>query len=151
MDADKIVLDLSRRFSAPLPEFYKRRIVFWYDEEQKFTDQIDEITLDGVKIVKLTGSNLFAVERLLTIEDTASNYLVYCPVAYESPEKNWLLNIELYSGSRSGRISTPSGWTSWNPTKPELSGAGGAVQQGFQCAGTPEENCSADFQNRKDF
>ena len=31
MDAEKIIQDLNRRFAAPLPEFYKRRIIFWYD------------------------------------------------------------------------------------------------------------------------
>ena len=29
MDADKIMQDLNRKFAAPLPEFYKRRIVIW--------------------------------------------------------------------------------------------------------------------------
>ena len=29
MDADKIIQDLNRKFAAPLPEFYKRRIVIW--------------------------------------------------------------------------------------------------------------------------
>ena len=27
MDADKIIQDLNRRFAAPLPEFYQRRII----------------------------------------------------------------------------------------------------------------------------
>ena len=30
MDTDKIIQDLNRRFAAPLPEFYQRRIIFWY-------------------------------------------------------------------------------------------------------------------------
>ena len=98
MDADKIMQDLSRRFSVPLPEFYKRRIIFWHDEDKEFESQIDDIVLPEAKIVKLTGSNQFEVKKLLTVDDTVSNYLVYCPVSYESPEKNWLLNIELYSG-----------------------------------------------------
>ena len=29
MDSEKIIQDLNRRFAAPLPEFYKRRIVVW--------------------------------------------------------------------------------------------------------------------------
>ena len=28
MDTDKIIQDLNRRFAAPLPEFYRRRIIF---------------------------------------------------------------------------------------------------------------------------
>lgn len=45
METDKIVLDLSRRFAVPLPEFYERRIIFWYDEEHEYADKLDEIRL----------------------------------------------------------------------------------------------------------
>ena len=38
MDTDKIIQDLNRRFAAPLPEFYQRRIIFWYDEDKEFQD-----------------------------------------------------------------------------------------------------------------
>lgn len=98
MDAEKVVQDLNRRFSAPLPEFYERRIIFWYDEDREFEEQIDEISLDNAKLIKLTGSNHFEIKKLLALDDLLSNYLVYCPVAYEKLEDNWLLNIALYSG-----------------------------------------------------
>ena len=35
MDTDKVIQDLNRRFAALLPEFYQRRIIFWYDEDKK--------------------------------------------------------------------------------------------------------------------
>ena len=41
MDTDKIIQDLNRRFAAPLPEFYQRRIIFWYDEDKEFEDKLD--------------------------------------------------------------------------------------------------------------
>ncbi|WP_027207202.1 BREX-1 system phosphatase PglZ type A [Butyrivibrio fibrisolvens] len=97
MDSDKIIQELNQRFTAPLPEFYKRRIVFWYDEDGEFRDRLDEVTLTDAKLVALTGTNNFAVKKLLSVDDTTSNYLVYCPLAYEKPEDNWLLDIELYS------------------------------------------------------
>lgn len=31
MDTEKILEELNSRFAAPLPEYYKRRIVFWKD------------------------------------------------------------------------------------------------------------------------
>ena len=96
MDAEKIIQDLNRRFAAPLPEFYKRRIVVWIDEDQEFVDKLDEITLGGAKIVALTGANNFYVKKLLAVDDPTSNYLVYRPFAYESDEDNWLLDVELY-------------------------------------------------------
>ncbi|MBE5871715.1 MAG: BREX-1 system phosphatase PglZ type A [Lachnospiraceae bacterium] len=97
MDSDKIIQELNQRFTAPLPEFYKRRIVFWYDEDGEFWDRLDEVTLTDAKLVALTGTNNFAVKKLLSVDDTTSNYLVYCPLSYEKPEDNWLLDIELYS------------------------------------------------------
>lgn len=53
VDTDKIIHDFNARFEAPLPEFYKRRIVFWYDEEREFEDKLDEIVLDNAKIAAL--------------------------------------------------------------------------------------------------
>ena len=96
MDAEKIIQDLNRRFAAPLPEFYKRRIIVWIDEDQEFVDKLDEITLGGAKVVALTGTNNFYVKKLLAVDDPTSNYLVYRPFAYESDEDNWLLDVELY-------------------------------------------------------
>ena len=34
MDTDKVIQDLNRRFAASLPEFYQRRIIFWYDSNE---------------------------------------------------------------------------------------------------------------------
>ena len=97
MDSEKIVQELNQRFAAPLPEFYKRRIVFWYDEDKEFEDKLDEIVLTNAKLVSLTGTNNFEVKKLLGVDDITSNYLVYCPLSYNKPEDNWLIDIELYS------------------------------------------------------
>ena len=96
-DLDAINQDLNKRFAAPLPEFYKRRIIFWHDEDREFEDKLDDIQVDNAKLLVLTGTNNFAVKKLLNVDDTTGNYLVYCPISYESQEDNWLLNIELYS------------------------------------------------------
>lgn len=47
MDANKVIQDLNRRFAASLPEFYKRRIIVWHDEDREFEDKISDITLSG--------------------------------------------------------------------------------------------------------
>lgn len=97
MDSEKIIQDLNRRFAAPLPEFYKRRIVVWIDEDQEFIDKLDEVTVENAKVVALTGTNNFYVKKLLAVDDPASNYLVYRPFSIESDEDDWLLDVELYS------------------------------------------------------
>lgn len=69
MDTDKIIQDLNRRFAAPLPEFYQRRIIFWYDEDKEFQDKLDEVVLENAKVIALTGNNAFSVKKLLSVED----------------------------------------------------------------------------------
>lgn len=89
---------LAERFAAPMPEFHKRRIVFWHDEDGEFAEQVNELNLPGVSIVKLTGKNNFAVKKLLAADDLTSDYLIYDPFAYEKDQKDdWLLDIKLYS------------------------------------------------------
>lgn len=97
MPNERIQFTLRERFAAPLPEFYRRRIVFWHDEERQFEQDMDELDLPGVKILRLTGSNHFAAKKLLLHDDLESDYLVYCPLAYASEEEDWLQDIEYYS------------------------------------------------------
>lgn len=88
---------LKERFAAPLADNYNRRIIFWQDQDGEFSNLVDELCLDGVKILKLTGKNNFAAKMLLSETDTQSNYLVYNPLSYSDIQDNWLLDIELYS------------------------------------------------------
>lgn len=37
------------------------------------------------------------MKKLLGMEDTTGNYVVYCPLSYEKPEDDWLLDIRIYS------------------------------------------------------
>lgn len=97
MDLDTIIRDLNKRFAAPLPEFYDRRIIFWYDEEREFEDKLDDVQVNNAKLLVLTDANNFTAKKLLTVDDISSNYLVYCPISCESQEEDWLLNIKLYS------------------------------------------------------
>ncbi|NLV85372.1 MAG: BREX-1 system phosphatase PglZ type A [Spirochaetales bacterium] len=88
---------LRDRFAAPLQDNYDRRIIFWQDPDGEFAAFVDELRLDGVKILKLTGNNNFAAKQILSHTDTKSNYLVYNPLSYPDIRDNWLLDIELYS------------------------------------------------------
>ena len=97
MDIEKIMEELNRRFAEPLPEFYKRRIIVWRDEDREFEDRLSEISLSNAKTAALTETNFFATKKLLCADDTTGNYLLYCPITFESQEDNWLLDIELYS------------------------------------------------------
>ncbi len=97
MDIEKVIQDLNRRFAAPLPEYYHRRIIFWHDEDREFEDKLDEIKLDNAKLVALNGSNTFKVKKLLGSDDQTNNYLVYNPLSFDKPDDDWLIDVKLYS------------------------------------------------------
>ena len=97
MSIESIQFSLNERFSAPLPEFYKRRIVFWQDEDREFETMLDGLEIPDVKIIKLTGTNNFAVKKLLLHDDLTSNFLIYNPFSYAQQQENWLRDIELFS------------------------------------------------------
>ncbi len=98
MLSDTIRQRLSERLAAPLPEFYNRRIIFWRDEDGEFAEQVDELQLPDVTIMKLTGTNNFAVKKLLTADDLTGDYLIYDPLSYDKEHKDdWLSDIKLYS------------------------------------------------------
>ena len=88
MDTEKVVSELNKRFAQPLPPYYKRRVIFWLDEEREYADKLDDFELENAKLVQLTGSNLFTVKKLLGHDDPYGNYVVYCPVSYEKLEDN---------------------------------------------------------------
>ena len=96
MELDSIVKQLNKKFSEPLPEFFKRRVIFWNDEDGDFKEDINGLQLKNAKVIVLKDNNNFAVKRLLTSEDLENNYLVYNPFATDM-EDDWLLDIKLFS------------------------------------------------------
>lgn len=74
-----------------------RNIIFWYDEECEFVEDISELQLENTKIVHLDENNSFYIKHLLEKEDTESNYLIYSPNPKPMARENWLLDIEKYS------------------------------------------------------
>ena len=65
MDTDKIVQELNRRFAEPLPEFYNRRIIVWYDEDKEFEDKLEDVVLTDAKVVILSGTNNCIVKNFV--------------------------------------------------------------------------------------
>ena len=97
MELTEITQELNRRFAAPLPDFYPRRILVWKDEEGEFADKLEDLALENAKLVVLDGRNQFYAKKLIAREEKDSNLLLYCPLSYDDPEDNWLLDVELYS------------------------------------------------------
>lgn len=97
MALEDIKKELEEKFNKPLDEFYKRRIIFWNDEDKEFIDEINDLVLDNAKVLILSNNNQFTTKKLLSNDDLDNNYLVYNPMDY-NPEKDWFYDIKLYSG-----------------------------------------------------
>ena len=76
----------------------ERKIVFWYDDDAAYAEEIDQLELAGdSKVIKLTRSNNFATKLLLEHQDLKTNYLVYAPFARPEDKENSLVDIFYYS------------------------------------------------------
>lgn len=76
----------------------ERKIVFWYDDDGAYEEDIDAIRLaEGNKVWKLNGHNWFETKLLLEERDTLSNYLVYAPFPRPEDKENSLADIFYYS------------------------------------------------------
>lgn len=75
----------------------KRNIVFWYDDEGEFKEEISDLVLENAKIIHMNEKNSFYIKYLIEKEDTESNFLIYSPNPKPLPRENYLLDIEKYS------------------------------------------------------
>ena len=76
----------------------ERKIVFWYDDDAAYAEEIDFIELaEGNKLWKLNDHNWFETKLLLEERDTESNYLIYAPFARPDDKENSLVDIFYYS------------------------------------------------------
>jgi uncharacterized protein (TIGR02687 family) len=94
MNTDRIQSTLQNLFQNdigwPHPH---RRLIFWYDPEQQFTETFQEIDLPN--ITKLTlGDTPFTTKHHLLIQAPQQNFLLYAPFPEPIPENNWLFDLQ---------------------------------------------------------
>lgn len=97
MNLNEVKKILEENFHKKPAEGKKRNIVFWYDEEGEFVEDIDELNLANATLIKLSDNNVFYIKYLLEKKDLKSNYLIYSPAAKPLPRDNWLLDTLKYS------------------------------------------------------
>ena len=74
--------------------YLKHRIVVWYDPEQTFSEEIDELSIPEVSVITISNDELAVKYRILH-QETKQKFLLYMPYARPSYEDNWLLDIEM--------------------------------------------------------
>lgn len=96
LNIDQVVSTLTATFNEPLNDGEQRKIVFWVDKDREFVEEIQNITIENVKVHQLTANNNFYSKYLLEEEDPSSHYLVYTNDDL-SVEDNWLIDTVYYS------------------------------------------------------
>lgn len=74
-----------------------RRLVFWYDDDGGFAEDVDALELDRAKVYRLQPDNQFYTKYFLERVDPSTNYLIYAPFPQPAPENNHLEDTLLYS------------------------------------------------------
>ncbi len=74
-----------------------RKLVFWYDDNGEFVEDMQNVELENVKIYFWKPDNQFATKLFLEWQDTTTNYLVYEPFPKLDVRDNHLEDTWLYS------------------------------------------------------
>lgn len=88
---------LNALFRAPLKDYYRRRIIVWRDEDGEFSKTVQEMTLDNARVLVMRQDHMFELRRQIEKDFADENILLYCPLRFEKPQDNWLLDVFLYS------------------------------------------------------
>lgn len=92
MNLDQIKQGLEQAFYIE-----NHRIVFWYDAEHSFSEEVKALKLNDVQILNVAEESSLAIKLKLELEDQQGKYLLYFPSSEPEMEKDWLLDIKLYS------------------------------------------------------
>ena len=92
MNLNQITDKLNQEFVGDV-----RKLVFWYDANAEFAEDIDSMQLDHAKVFHLEKDNQFYTKYFLECEDTTTNYLIYAPFPKPDIRDNHLADMIRYS------------------------------------------------------
>ena len=74
-----------------------RKLIFWYDANAEFADDIDTMNIENAKVLHLEKDNQFHIKHFLERVDTKNNYLIYAPFSKPPTVENHLADTIYYS------------------------------------------------------
>ncbi|MHA0855678.1 BREX-1 system phosphatase PglZ type A [Paenibacillus sp. CMAA1364] len=75
----------------------ERKLVFWYDDNGEFAEEVDSLELANASLHKLTGDNALYTKYLLECKDLENSYLIYAPFPKPMDRENHLADMIYYS------------------------------------------------------
>ena len=91
------MLNVKQTFKKQDKNTKNRKLIFWYDVNGDFTEDVDTLELKNAKVYHLCQDNQFYTKYFLEYEDTVNNYLIYAPFAKPGVKDNHLEDMLLYS------------------------------------------------------
>ena len=89
---------ISDRFERINPKTgYKSKIIFWMDPKKEFSDDIDNIQLPDVSVIRWNGFNSFSIKERIECEEPDSKFLIYMPGEVPGDQTNILADMMHYS------------------------------------------------------
>lgn len=89
--------EIENQINATFNESLHRQIVFWYDENEDFIEDIENINLNNAKLLILKSNNLIQTKYKIEYEDKDSNYLIYAPFSQPDDNDNYLADLVHYA------------------------------------------------------
>lgn len=73
------------------------RLLFWYDPEKSFHEVLGSIVVPGVTVIDMSGVSIFETKKRIELDEPKGRFLLYFPYSEPEPDKDWFLDIRLYS------------------------------------------------------
>ncbi len=73
------------------------RLLFWYDPEQSFQEVLSSLVIPDVTVLNMVGRSIFETKKRIELDEPEGRFLLYFPYAEPDPDKDWFLDIRLYS------------------------------------------------------
>ncbi|WP_296866098.1 BREX-1 system phosphatase PglZ type A [uncultured Methanobrevibacter sp.] len=89
--------EIENQINSIFNESLHRQIVFWYDENEEFIEDIENINLNNAKLHILKSNNLIQTKYEIEYEDKDSNYLIYAPFSQPDDNDNYLADLAHYA------------------------------------------------------
>jgi len=74
-----------------------RQLVFWYDNNAEFCEEIKDLKSKNAQIYHLTQDNWLYAKYFLEIEDADTNYLIYTPFPKPDDNDNYIADMVYYA------------------------------------------------------
>ncbi|WP_319784499.1 BREX-1 system phosphatase PglZ type A [Oceanisphaera sp. IT1-181] len=83
-------------------KFEHSRLVFWYDAEQRFTDEATQFAVEGITgldvcVLNMSELSVLQTKKRIELDEPLQAFLLYFPHAEPEPDNDWLLDVRLYS------------------------------------------------------